>query len=309
MPVLRYNPSTVKKHVPYRKTLIALDILLALFLFLGACCLTVVVSSATVDGYARALPSYEKTDISALLARSPEEWTEEELAVLERQTGILSPEALKRQAEEHGAASLAQFQDALFYEGLLTHDVIVPNLTYQDLLYDPAAQKKFSAPIVSLEPGDVIVSSCTHTVGWRHGHAALILSKGFMMQAVSLGNNSQILYLTDSTAGIPWFTSSANFIVLRLKGVSADDRKAIADLAQTRLSNVPYSLTVGIFSEKDQGEEPKGTQCSHLVWQAFKYFGYDIDANGGGLVTPRDIARSPLFDTVQIYGFDPYEGW
>ena len=32
---------------------------------------------------------------------------------------------------------------------------------------------------------------------------------------------------------------------------------------------------------------------------------YDVDADGGRLVTVDDLARSPLFEVVQLYGLDP----
>ena len=46
----------------------------------------------------------------------------------------------------------------------------------------------------------------------------------------------------------------------------------------------------------------RGTQCAHLVWLAYAAYGYDIDSNGGLIVTPKDIAESELFEVVQIYG-------
>ena len=57
------------------------------------------------------------------------------------------------------------------------------------------------------------------------------------------------------------------------------------------------------------GRRPYATHCSHLVWQAYKHFGYDIDSDGGPLVTCNDIARSDLLEVVQVYGFDPDALW
>jgi uncharacterized protein YycO len=46
------------------------------------------------------------------------------------------------------------------------------------------------------------------------------------------------------------------------------------------------------------------THCSHLVWQAYKAAGMDIDGSGW-LVLPADIASDDDLDVVFAYGFDP----
>lgn len=48
-----------------------------------------------------------------------------------------------------------------------------------------------------------------------------------------------------------------------------------------------------------------GTQCAHLVWYAYRYFGYDLDSDGGFVVTPDDLYHSDLLELVQIYGIPP----
>ena len=98
-------------------------------------------------------------------------------------------------------------------------------------------------------------------------------------------------------------------MVLRLKNATLEERLAIARDAEEQLKGIPYTLIVGIFMAKDQGTMPEGTHCSHLVWQAYKNAGYDIDPDGGPVVTCRDIANSPYFEIVQTYGFDPLSGW
>ena len=98
-------------------------------------------------------------------------------------------------------------------------------------------------------------------------------------------------------------------MVLGLKDASREERKEIASWAGNNLRGIEYSLFTGFFNAKDQSSDPKTTHCSHLVWQAFKRFGYDIDSDGGPLVTCNDIARSELLEVVQVYGFDPDELW
>ena len=98
-------------------------------------------------------------------------------------------------------------------------------------------------------------------------------------------------------------------MVLRLKDADEAKRAQIAETAYDRLLNIDYSVTVGILSPKDQGVTPQETHCSHLVWQAYWYYGYDIDADGGPVCTSRDIVHSDLFEVVQVFGFDPQNIW
>lgn len=61
-------------------------------------------------------------------------------------------------------------------------------------------------------------------------------------------------------------------------------------------------------SEDDASEKAlcrTGTQCAHLVWYAYRYFGYDLDSDGGFVVTPDDLYHSDLLELVQIYGIPP----
>lgn len=250
---------------------------------------------------ARVVPSYEKVDLAPLLEK--ETWTEEDYALIYRQTGLT-----KLGADSVAREELPAFQEAFFFEGKVAHDGVAET-TWHDILLDENGDE-VEAPLAPLENGDVLITSTCHTYGWRNGHAALVVNEQTKstLESYSLGIPS------DSNGTAEWFQGAANFILLRLKGVSKEDRAALAADAYDRLDNIPYDLFVGFFSKKDQFAEgvdnaERGTHCSHLVWQAFKNAGYDIDSNGGPLVTPRDICRSPLFEVVQVYGFDADKLW
>ena len=95
------------------------------------------------------------------------------------------------------------------------------------------------------------------------------------------------------------------FVLLRLKDATAEETAAIAAYAEDNLADIPYDL----FSFTEGGTETQravsGTQCAHLVWLAFAHFGYDLDGDGGYVVTPADLCGSELLEVVQIYGIDP----
>lgn len=277
----------------YRKKFKVLVALLVILVIFAALLGYDLIAEYAVEFSARTTPSYAREDLSDVLAK--ERFSQEDYAFLYRQTGLgrAAIDALERER-------IPEFQDALFYEGS-PHHTKVTFFSKRDRMF----YKGGDAPLAPLEAGDVLLSSATHTAGWRHGHAAIVLdSEGDLLESIVVGQDSCI-----TKSGARWFATTANFILLRLKDVSAQERAAVAEAARQNLVGVPYSLTVGIFSKKDQGDTPSATQCAHIVWQAFYNFGYDIDSNGGALVTARDIARSDLFEVVQVYGFDVDKLW
>ena len=275
---------------------IILAVLYGIILLVALLCAALLIADAAVDASARTLPSYAREDITALLGK--EEWTEEDYRTLYLQTG-LGRTALDEMKGEN--ERILSFQEALFYDGELSHETVA--ITTKR---DTFADNSYRAHLPDQQNGDVLVTSTCHTLGWRNGHAALIVDARFgtTLESVSLGFPSET-----RIRGTDWFRYGTNFLVLRLKDASEEERAEIAATAVQRLNGIPYSLTVGFLSPKDQGEAPQGTHCSHLVWQAFNYFGYDIDSDGGPLCSTHDIAASDLFEVVQVFGFDPVRLW
>ncbi len=241
---------------------------------------------------ARYVPDYEKIDLTELLEKDV--WTDEDYETLYYQTGLAREplDELKTQPSR-----ILNFQDAFFYEGKIVHILAAPTTPHEVLLGK-------LAPFAPLKDGDVIVTSTCHTYGWRNGHAAIVANAKTesILQSVAPGRLSH-------TESMAWFQSATNFIILRMKDLTEEERTQIGSSALEHLNGIPYSLTVGIFSKKDQGFTPEATHCSHLVWQAYKNFGYDIDSDGGPVVTSNDIANCPLFEVVQVYGFHPDQLW
>ena len=260
--------------------------------FLGVALSFCGIAEAVTDNYARILPSYTKEDLTETLAKA--EWTESDYEFLYRQTGLGKSglDALKDEPDR-----ILEIQNSLFYEGTLKHELAAFSSPHDYL-------ENYTAAMAPLEDGDVLVTSSCHTFGWRNGHAAIVVNAddNQVIESVSPG-------MPSSYGDTEWFAQSSNFILLRLKGVSKEERAAIARQAELTLLRVPYSLAVGIFTNKDLKDNVTKTHCSHLVWQAYKNFGYDIDADGGPVCTSRDIALSPLFEVVQVYGFDLEKLW
>ena len=86
-------------------------------------------------------------------------------------------------------------------------------------------------------------------------------------------------------------------LVLRLNAPE-NVRQAVVSYAKQKLVSIPYMLSPGAVDDKNMDEEYWGTQCAHLVWAAFAACGYDIDGDGGWLVTPADFTASELLRAV-----------
>ncbi len=240
----------------------------------------------TQQGWTRWKPDYEKIDIEPLLKKT--ERTDEDYLVLYKQTG-LTRLGIDDLASVNPKRVL-EIQDAFFKEYAVTRTHFAP-FTYMEKIdgytYLPL-----------LKDGDILVSATTYTSFFRYGHSALVVEGATrtLLESVSIGHVSAF-------GPAESFTSYASFLVLRPK-VDESVKAQVVAYAKEELLGVPYLLTAGIFTQKYDEGKVDGTHCSHLVWQAYKRFGIDLDATGGAVVTPRDIALSPQVELVQAFGFD-----
>jgi uncharacterized protein YycO len=236
-------------------------------------------------------PDYEQTDISPILEK--EQLDDGDYATLYAQTGLTKAgidRCLKR--GEDGIRRILAIQTCYFTEHKVVNDLYAPYIC-TDFIEDRATA-------CYLENGDILVTSSTHISSWRMGHAGLVTDAMFngVLQASAYGNTSEIGTLGD-------FTERVNFILLSPK-VDKDVKEQVATYANENLLGKTYDATAGVFTSKNSVEK---TQCSHIVWYAYKQFGIDIDCNGGKVVTPRNIANSTELEVVQVFGFNPQTLW
>ena len=173
-----------------------------------------------------------------------------------------------------------------YIAGISCEDFVVPH------------QRTKLLPIV--EDGDILITFSAHTGIWRNGHAALVIdaSKKQTIESTALGTDSSIQSLSK-------WTRYPNYAVFRLR----DDLRCdgliqdIIQYATDNLLDIPYNFMVGILPSKVNSiTDVIGTQCSHLVWQAYAKYGIDLDSDGGLICTPKDLFFSPNLELVQIYG-------
>lgn len=240
------------------------------------------------------VPDYDKTDITSILEKS--ELTEEDYETLYRQTGLtrLGVDGLIAKEEKE---TIFEIQEDFFAGYEMESNEFAPFVCWEKL------SSSKSVHLAAMEDGDIFISPSTHFSFVRFGHAALVVdgeNKQFL-NAVGYGSPSAIV-------GAGNMRTRAAFMILRPK---ADEsvRKEVAAYAKENLVNIDYSIIGGVFGGKYVEPLPLKTQCSHVVWYAYKHFDIDLDSNGGLIVTPKNIARSPELQLVQAYGFDLDKLW
>ena len=148
-----------------------------------------------------------------------------------------------------------------------------------------------------LEDGDILLTFSTHSFGWRHGHAGLVVDAeaGLVLEAVVLGRPSQILQ-------VDHWQYYSTLLVLRPRDREA--AQGAVEYALAHLTNLPYRLTSGLWGSRELAGELAGAQCAYLVWLAYYTQGLDLDGDGGRLVTVGDLAQSPELEQVACLGIN-----
>ena len=231
-------------------------------------------------------PSYEKVELTE----------ESDYETIFLQTG-LGKSAVDKLLEEDNFDAILKAQEDFFAPVDRECQGLLGWFTREDRLVDAEG-----TDLVDLQPGDIILTLSTHSLGWRHGHAALIINPYTTLESAVLGQNS-------IKGSINWWTDYTNYVVLRIKDVTPEQQQEVVAYALENLYDVPYHLSSGFIGPKaPDPEDPQfGLHCSYLVWYAWNHFGYDTDSDGGRLVSCYDLLHSDEFEIVQMYGMDPRE--
>ena len=152
-------------------------------------------------------------------------------------------------------------------------------------------------PNALLQDGDIIYSPSTYISFVNISHAAIVVDGEIGLLAEAYGYGSVIKTCTAAS-----FFTYPQFVILRPKADAAL-REEVADFVREELLGTPYDIFTGIFGEK--APVPlETTHCSHMPWYAYYRHGIDLDSNGGKIVTPYDILKSPYLEVVQVFGMD-----
>jgi len=232
------------------------------------------------------VPNYEKVTLTE----------QSDYDTIFMQTG-LGKSSVDKLLEEGDFQTILNIQEAFFAETDISCEPLLGWFTREDRKVDDGG-----IVFVDLQPGDVIVTLSTHSLGWRHGHAALVVNERNTLECAVLGENS-------GYGNIEMWKTYSNFAVLRIKDVTKEQQQEVIQYALSNLYGVPYHLSSGFIGPKaPKPEDPQfGLHCSYLTWYAWNYMGYDTDSDGGRLVSTYDLLHSDQFEIVQIYGMDPRE--
>ena len=231
-------------------------------------------------------PSYEKTDISTILEK--ENWTEEDYNILWEQTGLGRTLLQTIQTEEDCKEILLAEQKRFFG----APDYICIGLALfskAEIISEPAEYY----PLYDLQSGDVLLTKSTHTLCYRHGHSAIYIGGGMILEAAAIGLD------TNTTEAAFWGRYPSG-IHLRFHGDDDTGARA-AEYAKTELVGDKYHLFAGAFGI---GESTDHTQCAHLIWAAYQSCGVDVSGRNFP-VTPKSLLESGQFEIVRCWGFDP----
>lgn len=242
--------------------------------------------TVSVEGAAHYTPDYPKRSLDKILDK--ELLTGEDYDILFRQTGLgkVAVDAIRRSGRSHEIKMVQE----IYFEPVRVCCEANSLISREERVVCDGRDVQTMIPVV--EEGDILITFNSHAFGWRCGHAAIVVDaeKRLTLEARVLGTDSAIMSMSH-------WQQYPSFAILRLKGVSKEERKKVADYAMKNLTDVPYQLTAGFF-----GDELVGTQCAHLVWYAYKSVAYDLDSDGGRLVTPKDLFESEYLEIVQLYG-------
>jgi len=251
-------------------------------------------------------PSYAKLDIDKIIEDGIQV---DEYKDLFLQTGLgrTSIEGII-ESNKNYVDELKKYQNDFFAENNYECNRITI-ITGEEQSVDAQGEITNKFAINDLRDGDILISLSTHSLGWRHGHAAIVVdsSNGTTLESLVLGKDSEY-------QNYKKWERYPTFIQLRIKDdvlgqVEGDKKdrieaeKKLISTAENKLYGVPYGLFAGIPFK--YVENIKKTHCAHLVWYAYKELGIDIDSDKGIFVTPYDMANSDLLEVVQIYGIDP----
>lgn len=258
---------------------------------------------------AHVMPAVKKRALWELVGRSVD--SPEEVYLLAQQTGLSEKVILKMLGEKRGA----EFQrlQEIYFAPISVESIRTTPITVSEWLAEEPIDGCGGMPLVDVEDGDILITKNSRFLGWRNGHAGLVVDakNGLVLEALMLGSPSKL-------CSMKRWEKYPSFQVLRLREEAVTDGKGvlcgqqevylpsqIASFAAENLVDIPYHLLADVLksSKDDESAIPAGTHCAHLVWYAYSRFGIDLDSDGGMIVTPSDIAKSPYLEVVQSYGY------
>jgi len=246
-------------------------------------------------------PNYPIVNLLPILSQPALE--EADYNTLLTQTGLGKSAVDELFSHHDGKQTLLTHQYHFFNRPAVSLDFLNP-ITIEKIYTNDQGDTAWGFPLHSIQNGDILITRSTGTFGYNHGHAALVVdaAKGVTLEAFTIGQRSAL-------QDVNHWRRYTSFLLLRPKDTSLEIKDQVTQFSLQNLINRRYFLLAGFKTKMMPIEEMIGTHCSHIVWYPYMLQGIDLDADQGKLVTPKDIANSPLLEIVQYYGFDPIKRW
>ena len=244
------------------------------------------------------MPEYARREIYPWVERR--DLSNQQLHMIAHQTG-LNPKVVAELLLGNKGFELLCLQ-AAYYSPVKTVSELSSLLTLSEYVVDEEGNYKKATHFADIRKGDILITKNSRFLGWRNGHVGLVVDsrKGLVLEALMPGTNTRVCSL-DKWEMLP------SFQVLRIKeGVLCSELERICystmvvEYAMENLVDIPYSLMAGLPPEEMSISK---THCAHLIWYAYKQFGIDLDSDGGNIVTPEDIRKSPYLEVIQSFGY------
>ncbi len=176
-------------------------------------------------------------------------------------------------------------------------DFFITPITQEEFCVNEDNKKIACHELGSVQAGDILLTKSSHTLGVRHGHVAMVVDpeEETVIEALGYGFPSTFLPLSR-------WNEFPTVKILRLKNITPAQQQQLTTLAQNQFLGLPYNIFARPY-------DLSSTHCSDIIFKLFYELGYDLDSNGGLLVTPQDIGHSPLLEEIASYGFAPHDEW
>ena len=238
----------------------------------------------------------ERTELSEIASKETLTQSDYELIFLQTGLGKRAVDELREENDTEFYQTLLSFQTQCFSPVETERRYLFFPTTIADVLKDGEGVRRLQLP--PLKNGDILITKSTKTLLYRHGHAAIVVDadRGRVVEAMMLGMPSGKTF-------IDGWESYGTLAVLRPKTDKETIKKAV-EFAEKKMVGVPYRLLTGIIDkDKSDNNNISSTHCSHLVWQAYRASGIELDSDGGWLVSPGDLFDSEELELVFSYGF------
>lgn len=195
------------------------------------------------------------------------EITQENLNLLSQQTGLCQ-ESIKSLLELGQGSRLLNLQEK-YFAPVLVESIKTTPLTVSEWLVNERGEMVAGMPLVDLQDGDILITKNSRFLGWRNGHAGLVIDakEGLILEAIMLGMDTEI-------SSVRKWSTYPSFLVLRLKEEyrlsenfrekeeeSLNIPQQVADYARENLKGIPYGLLAGV-SERLSPKKSAGIQIS-----------------------------------------------